>query len=43
MGEKDAMTLKETERDESTEERLQCKEQYLCTPHGTLSLPSLSP
>ena len=25
------------ERDESTEEQLQCNEQYKCTPHGTLS------
>ena len=27
----------ESERDESTEEQLQCNEQYKCTPHGTLS------
>ena len=27
----------DSERDESTEERLQCKRECLCTPHGTLS------
>ena len=32
----------DSERDESTEEQLQCKKQYLCTSHGTLSLASLS-
>lgn len=32
---KDAMTLKEIK--ESTEELLQCKRQYICTPHSTLS------
>ena len=32
----------DSERDESTEEQLQCKQQYLCTPHGTLSPPSPS-
>ena len=25
-----------SERDELTEEQLQCKQPYLCTPHGTL-------
>ena len=27
----------DSEGDESTEEQLQCNEQYKCTPHGTLS------
>ena len=27
----------DSERDESTEEQLQCNEQYKCTPYGTLS------
>ena len=31
----------DSERDKSTEEQLQCNEQYKCTPHDTLS--SLSP
>ena len=30
----------DSERDESTEEQLQCNEQYKCTPHGTPSPPS---
>ena len=33
----------DSERDESTKEKLQCKKQYLCTPHVTPSLASLSP
>ena len=37
---KTAIAMKETERDESTEEQMQCKKQYICTPHGTLSPPS---
>ena len=42
MGEKDCNCNEgDSERDESTEEQMQCKEQYICTPHGTLSPPSL--
>ena len=32
----------DSERDESTEEQIQCKEQYICTPHEALSPPSPS-
>ena len=32
----------DSERDESNEEQLQCEQQYICTPHGTLSPPSLA-
>ena len=34
MGEKGC---NDSERDESTEEQLQCKKQYIDTPHSTLS------
>ena len=27
----------DSQRDESNEEQLQCRKQYICTPHGTLS------
>ena len=44
MGEKNAMLLKETlKRDESTEEKLPCKQQYLYIPRGTRSPGSLLP
>ena len=33
----------DSERDESTEEQLQCQKQCICTPYGTLSLASISP
>ena len=32
----------DSERQESTEERVQCKKQYTCTPNGTLALAMVS-
>ena len=40
-GRKNAMLLKKTERGKVTAEQLQCKEEYLCTPCGTLPPASL--
>ena len=42
LAKKSNTTEGDSERDESTEEQLQCNYHYLCTSHGTLSPASLS-